>query len=164
MGCHKCWGWWLGVLNNFLKIFEMFLPMYNSDPIILFGMSNVNYPQPPSHRTFQLGTFVIDSNFDSGNCCNAEKVGPAHVKFKSKFSSTYGSALITLKITIGHGSTSLLRGLPRVPPLPSQSKTCRIKYTSFLWLVKAAQWGLGACVPGWESIRMGSDIIESKHG
>lgn len=39
----------------------------------------MNYPQPPSHRTFNFGNITIDSNFDSGNCCNAEKVSNTNV-------------------------------------------------------------------------------------
>ncbi len=37
------------------------------------------YPIPPSHRTFNFGNVIIDSNFDSGNCSNAEKVSATNV-------------------------------------------------------------------------------------
>jgi hypothetical protein len=30
-----------------------------------------NFPIPPSHRTFNFGNVIIDSNFDSGNCSHA---------------------------------------------------------------------------------------------
>lgn len=31
----------------------------------------MNYPVPHSHKTFDLGGVIIDSNFDSGNLFNA---------------------------------------------------------------------------------------------
>lgn len=37
-------------------------------------MSDPSYPVPFSHKTFDLGGVIIDSNFDSGNLYNAEKV------------------------------------------------------------------------------------------
>lgn len=45
-------------------------------------MSQGNYPQPPSHRTFNFGQITIDSNFDSGNCCNAVKISNNTVLIK----------------------------------------------------------------------------------
>jgi len=37
-------------------------------------MSDIKYPVPHSHKTFQFGSVIIDSNFDSGNLYSAEKV------------------------------------------------------------------------------------------
>lgn len=42
--------------------------------ILLITMSKGNFPIPPSHKTFEFGQVTIDSNFDSGNLYNAEKV------------------------------------------------------------------------------------------
>jgi len=42
-------------------------------------MEENNYSVPPSHKTFELGQVVIDSNFDSGNIFNAEKVNHSTV-------------------------------------------------------------------------------------
>jgi hypothetical protein len=67
-------------------------------------MKESNYPVPPSHKTFTFGNVVIDSNFDSGNCCNAEKVSNTNVKY-FLLSITYGSALIIQRIIIEHGFT-----------------------------------------------------------
>ena len=38
-----------------------------------------NYPIPHSHKTFDFGSTTIDSNFDSGNIYNAEKVNNTNV-------------------------------------------------------------------------------------
>lgn len=43
-------------------------------------MSNDNYPQPPSHKTFTFGSIVFDSNFDSGNCSQVDKNSSNHVR------------------------------------------------------------------------------------
>ncbi len=40
----------------------------------------MNFPIPPSHRTFTFSNVIIDSNFDSGNCSHAEKVSSNNVK------------------------------------------------------------------------------------
>lgn len=42
-------------------------------------MSDPSYPVPFSHKTFDLGGVIIDSNFDSGNLYNAEKVNSLSV-------------------------------------------------------------------------------------
>ena len=42
-------------------------------------MKNINYPVPPSHRTFAFGKVIIDSNFDGGNCSYAEKINQSTV-------------------------------------------------------------------------------------
>lgn len=44
-------------------------------------MKSSNYPIPPSHKTFHLDSIIIDSNFDSGNIYNAEKIGKNVVKY-----------------------------------------------------------------------------------
>lgn len=33
-----------------------------------------SYPVPISHKTFEFGSIILDSNFDSGNCKHAEKI------------------------------------------------------------------------------------------
>ena len=65
------------------KITFFWVLFIQSSYIILLTMSNDNYPQPPSHKTFNFGTAIIDSNFDSGNCSHAEKLSSHHVFFKS---------------------------------------------------------------------------------
>ncbi len=50
-----------------------------NSPINLLNMSNDNYPIPPSHKTFNFGSVVFDSNFDSGNCSDVEKVSSNQV-------------------------------------------------------------------------------------
>jgi hypothetical protein len=42
-------------------------------------MDNGNYPVPHSHKTFDFGAVTIDSNFDSGNLYNAEKINNTNV-------------------------------------------------------------------------------------
>ena len=44
-------------------------------------MSEPNYPVPHSHRTFNFGPVTIDSNFDSGNCSDVNKVSNNCVLF-----------------------------------------------------------------------------------
>ncbi len=42
-------------------------------------MIDSGYPQPPSHKTFEFGSIIIDSNFDSGNLYSAEKINANNV-------------------------------------------------------------------------------------
>lgn len=65
-------------------------------------MSNDNLPKPPGHKSFIFESICISSDFDSGNCCNAEKIGNNQVVF-IRFSLTYGLPQITRKIITGHG-------------------------------------------------------------
>lgn len=44
-------------------------------------MKSSNYPIPPSHKTFHLDYIIIDSNFDSGNLYNAEKINKHVVNY-----------------------------------------------------------------------------------
>ena len=67
-------------------------------------MENNNYPVPHSHKSFEFGNIVIDSNFDSGNLYNAEKVNPTNVP-PTPSSTTSGSQSTTSKTSIALGST-----------------------------------------------------------
>lgn len=66
-------------------------------------MSDPSYPVPFSHKTFDLGGVVIDSNFDSGNLFNAERVTALSVPHKT-CSIICGSQLTTPRISIAPGS------------------------------------------------------------
>ena len=66
-------------------------------------MENSNYPIPHSHKTFDFGSVSIDSNFDSGNIYNAEKVNNTNV-FLSIYSTTFGLQSIMSRISIELGS------------------------------------------------------------
>ncbi len=100
------YNWWFEINNNF--------------------MSNNSYPQPPSHRTFTLGKVIIDSNFDSGNCCLAEKVNATTVLL-SLLSMLYGLRLITPRTSTGCGFIFLLRASPKAHWSASKSKICKTK-------------------------------------
>jgi hypothetical protein len=57
--------------NNNEKSKECTL-QYNFDlRNLLILLISMNYPVPHSHKTFDLGGVIIDSNFDSGNLFNA---------------------------------------------------------------------------------------------
>lgn len=72
----------------------------------------MSFPLPPSHRTFTFANVIIDSNFDSGNCSNAEKVSPTNViNFNIKNSIIYGLEQIILKIIIELGFIFLYKEL-----------------------------------------------------
>lgn len=75
----------------------------------------MNYPQPPSHKTFTFGNVVIDSNFDSGNCCSAEKASNTLVHPFFNFSIKFGLGLTIRKITIAHGFISQFKDLIKEP-------------------------------------------------
>ena len=42
-------------------------------------MTDLTYPVPLSHKTFEFGSVTIDSNFDSGNLYSAEKINGNNV-------------------------------------------------------------------------------------
>lgn len=63
----------------------------------------MSYPVPHSHKTFELGGVIIDSNFDSGNLFNAERPSSMMVLF-IRFSSIFGLGLIIKKTNTGLGS------------------------------------------------------------
>ena len=90
-------------------------------------MENSNYPIPHSHKTFDFGPVTIDSNFDSGNIYNAEKVNNTNVS-PSTCSTTSGLLSIMSKISIEPGSISQSRASQKEPSSPSISKICRIRY------------------------------------
>lgn len=73
----------------------------------LKGMSDQNSCRPPSHRTFNFGSIIIDSDFDSGNCSHAEKINYASVKILV-VSTKSGSEQTIPKITIEPGFISRL--------------------------------------------------------
>lgn len=88
----------------------------------------MNYPRPPSHRTFTFGSVIIDSDFDSGNCSHASKNSLTNVT-SSSHSMIFGSEQIILKTIIEAGSISQLKDSPRARPSLSTLKICKIKYS-----------------------------------
>lgn len=68
-------------------------------------MQEPAYPHPPSHRTFDFPPVTLDSNFDSGNLFNAEKVNATTVPPLPR-SSTSGWPSTTPRTNTGRGSTS----------------------------------------------------------
>lgn len=68
-------------------------------------MNECNYPTPPSHRTFNFGPITIDSNFDSGNCSEANKLSGNTVAIPL-FSLSCGSAPIIPTTDTALGSIS----------------------------------------------------------
>jgi|LakMenE18May11ns_1017448.scaffolds.fasta_scaffold8420504_1 hypothetical protein len=77
---------------------------YNFDlKNLLILLISMNYPVPHSHKTFELGGVIIDSNFDSGNLFNAERTSSMMV-ISIRISSIFGLRLIIKKINIGLGS------------------------------------------------------------
>ena len=65
----------------YLKDVKFILLIKNLKRLQNKEMLNSPYPQPPTHKTFNFGPVTIDSNFDSGNCCNVEKVSLTNVHF-----------------------------------------------------------------------------------
>ena len=90
-------------------------------------MEGNNYPVPHSHKTFDFGSTTIDSNFDSGNLYNAEKINNTQV-FISTYSTTYGLLLIMSKISIGLGSIFPSRDFLKEHLSLLISKICKIRY------------------------------------
>ena len=66
-------------------------------------MSDPSFPVPFSHKTFDLGGVVFDSNFDSGNLYNAERVNALSVLIKT-CSIICGWQSTTSRISIALGS------------------------------------------------------------
>jgi len=52
-------------------VFDLSQIIFQANFNFINTMNDLIYPQPPSHKTFDFGTVVIDSNFDSGNLFNA---------------------------------------------------------------------------------------------
>ena len=92
-------------------------------------MEDSNYPVPHSHKTFDFGPVTIDSNFDSGNIYNAEKVNNTNVS-PSTCSTTSGLQSITSRINTVPGFISQSRASPKAAFSPSTSKICKIRYLS----------------------------------
>ena len=69
----------------------------------------MNYPRPPSHRTFTFGSVIIDSDFDSGNCSHASKNSLTNVT-SSSHSMIFGSEQIILK-TMDNKLISVVRSM-----------------------------------------------------
>jgi len=90
-------------------------------------MNNNNYPVPPSHRTFQFGKIIIDSNFDSGNCSYAEKMGASTV-LNLLSSLPFGLELIIHAMDIACGFIFQFREFKKVLLPIFKSKICKIKY------------------------------------
>ena len=85
----------------------------------------MNYPKPPSHRTFTFGNVIIDSDFDSGNCSQASKNSLTNVTISSH-SMIFGLEQIIPKIITVAGSISLLKDCPKAQLSPSTLKICKI--------------------------------------
>ena len=123
-------------------------------------MSNNNFPQPPSHKTFVLGKTIIDSDFDSGNCSFAERIS-SNTVLPRPLSTPSGSPLTIPRTSTACGSTSRLRASPRAASSTFRSRTCRTRY----YCAHSVQTALrGACAgrPRGQQLGMEADLAQGQ--
>ena len=111
----------------FIEIYDFLLLRFGNDSVNFINMMETgNYPIPHSHKTFDFGPVTIDSNFDSGNLYNAEKINNTNVLI-DLFSTTSGLLSIISRINIVHGFTLTSKDSAKVLLSLLILKICKIK-------------------------------------